>query len=112
MTSQVLSIGAYRLLVLLSHHLVYKPYFQEVFCASFYLFLLSHLPASTRETRTTLASVGDVRDVGLIPRLGRSPQGGHSNPLQYPYLENPHEQRSLMGYSSWGRKESDTTKAT
>ena len=34
------------------------------------------------------ANAGDV-DVGLIPGLGRSPGGGHSNPLQYSYLENP-----------------------
>ena len=32
---------------------------------------------------------GDVRDVGLIPGLGRSPGGGHGNPLQYSCLENP-----------------------
>ena len=31
------------------------------------------------------------------------------NPLQYSYLENPHGQRSLEGYSPWGCKESDTT---
>ena len=35
------------------------------------------------------ANVGDVRDTGSIPELGRSPGGGHGNPLQYPYLENP-----------------------
>ena len=35
------------------------------------------------------ASAGDVRDVGSIPGLGRSPGGGHGNPLQYPCLENP-----------------------
>ena len=35
------------------------------------------------------ANAGDIRDVGLIPALGRSPGGGHSNPLQYSYLENP-----------------------
>ena len=29
------------------------------------------------------ANVGDVRDLGLIPGLGRSPGGGNSNPLQY-----------------------------
>ena len=28
-------------------------------------------------------------DVGSIPRLGRSPGGGHGNPLQYFCLENP-----------------------
>ena len=38
-----------------------------------------------------------------------SPGGGHDNPLQYSYLENPHGQRSLVGYSPWGHKESDTT---
>ena len=31
----------------------------------------------------------DVRDVGLIPGSGRSPRGGHGNPLQYSCLENP-----------------------
>ena len=44
-------------------------------------------------------------DVGLIPGLGRSPGEGHGNPLQYSCLENPHEQRSLVGYSPWGCKE-------
>ena len=29
-------------------------------------------------------------DPGLIPGLGRSPGGGHGNPLQYSCLENPH----------------------
>ena len=35
------------------------------------------------------ASAGDVRDAGSIPGLGRSPGGGHGNPLQYSGLENP-----------------------
>ena len=34
---------------------------------------------------------------------------GNGNPLQYSCLENPHGCRSLVGYSPWGRKESDTT---
>ena len=34
-------------------------------------------------------------------------EGGHSNPLQDSCLENPHGQRSLVGYHSWGHKESD-----
>ena len=45
----------------------------------------------------------------MIPGLGRSCGGGHGNPLQYFCLENPHGQRSLVGYSPWGCKESDTT---
>ena len=47
--------------------------------------------------------------MGSISGLERSPGGEHGNPLQYSYLENPHEQRSLEGYSPWGRKESGTT---
>ena len=35
------------------------------------------------------ANALDVRDAGSIPRLGRSPRGGHGNPLQYSCLENP-----------------------
>ena len=34
------------------------------------------------------ASAGDLRGVGSIPGLGRSPGGGHGNPLQYSCLEN------------------------
>ena len=35
-------------------------------------------------------NVGEnARDSGLIPGLGRSPRGGHGNPLQYSCLENP-----------------------
>ena len=48
-------------------------------------------------------------DLGLIPGLGRSLGGEHGNPLQYSYLENPHGQRSLVGYSPWGRTELDMT---
>ena len=49
-----------------------------------------------------------VGDLGSIPGLGRFPGRGHGNPFQYSCLENPHEQRSLVGYSPWGYKESDT----
>ena len=34
-------------------------------------------------------NVGDVRHVSSVPGLGRSPGGGHGNPLQYFCLENP-----------------------
>ena len=34
-------------------------------------------------------SACNARDVGSIPRLGRSPGGGYGNPLQYSCLENP-----------------------
>ena len=35
------------------------------------------------------ARAGDIRDVSLIPGMGRSPGGGSGNPLQNPCLENP-----------------------
>ena len=38
------------------------------------------------------ASEGDVRDVGSISGSGRSPGGGHGNPLQYSCLKNPTEE--------------------
>ena len=55
-------------------------------------------------------STRNTGDLGLIPELGRSPGGGHGNPLQYSCLENPHGQRSQAGDSPWDRRESDVTK--
>ena len=54
-------------------------------------------------------SACSMGDLGLIPGLGRSPGGGHGNPLQNSCLENPHGQRSLAGYNPWGHKESAMT---
>ena len=54
-------------------------------------------------------SACNAGDLGLILGLGRSPGGEHGNPLQHSCLENPYGQRSLVGYSPWGCKESDTT---
>ena len=58
------------------------------------------------------ANAGEIRDVDSIPELGRSPGGGHGNPLQCSCLENPTVrgvgwavvQRSLVGYRPWGHK--------
>ena len=35
------------------------------------------------------ANAGDIRDTDLTPGSGRSPGGGHGNPLQPSCLENP-----------------------
>ena len=58
--------------------------------------------------KNPLANVGDIRDLGSIPEWGRSHEGGHGNPLQYFFLENPHGQRSLVGIVH-GVAESDKT---
>ena len=41
------------------------------------------------------ANAGHIRDMGLIPGLGRSPAGGNGNPLHYSCLEN------LMNIGAW-----------
>ena len=57
-------------------------------------------------------SACNVGDLGSIPGSGRSPEGGHGNPLQYFCLENPHGQRSLGSYSPQGCTEQDITEVT
>ena len=51
---------------------------------------------------------GDVRAMGLIPGSGRSPGGGHANPLQYSCLQNPMDRGALWA-TVHSRKESDMT---
>ena len=59
------------------------------------------------------ANTGDVRDMGSIPRLGRSPGGRHGNPLQYSCLENPMDRGAWLATVQWiKKKKSYTTKAT
>ena len=41
------------------------------------------------------ANAGDIRDVGSILGLGRSPGRGHGNPLQYSCLENSGRLQSM-----------------
>ena len=57
-------------------------------------------------------SARDVRDTGSIPGSGRSPRGGHGNPLQYSCLENPRDRGASVDYGPWGCTESGTTEVT
>ena len=41
------------------------------------------LPQLALEVKSLPANAGDIEDPGSIPRFGRSPSGGHGNPLQY-----------------------------
>ena len=59
--------------------------------------------------KESACNAGDLGFWEPIPGLGRSPGGGHGNPLQYSCLKNPHGRRSLVGSNSWGHKKSDTT---
>ena len=53
------------------------------------------------EGKESTCSVGEP---GSGPVSGRSPGEGNGNLLQHSCLVNPHGQRSLVGYSPWGRK--------
>ena len=61
--------------------------------------VVKNLPANEKE----------ARDIGSIPGLGRSPGEGNGNPVQLLLPGRSHGWRSLVGYSPWGFKESDTT---
>ena len=65
------------------------------------------ISGSTSDKEST-SSARVVRDVGLIPGSGRSPEEGHGSPLQHSCLENPWTE----GYSPQDCKESHMTKAT
>ena len=46
----------------------------------------------------------DLRDEGSIPGWGRSPGGGHGNPLQYSCLENPMDRGAWRATVHWVAK--------
>ena len=58
--------------------------------------------------KESACNAGDMRDAGLIPKLGRSPREGNGNPLQYSCLENPMD-RGAWGATVRGITKSDTT---
>ena len=55
----------------------------------------SNVSQVAKVVRNPPVNAGDARDMGAIPRLGRSSGGGQGNPLQYSCLENP------MGRGAW-----------
>ena len=60
------------------------------------------------------ANAGDLSDGSSIPGLGRSPERGHGNALQYSCLESPMargDQQATV-YSPWGCTELDMTEVT
>ena len=67
---------------------------------------LPDLPHSGKEPT---CNIGDTGDAGSIPGLGRSPQGGNVSSIPVLLPGESHGQRSLVGYSLCGRKESDVT---
>ena len=54
-------------------------------------------------------SAYNAEDLGSILGSRRSPGEGNGNSLQFPCLDNPMDGGTWLGYSPWGRKESDIT---
>ena len=52
--------------------------------------------------KNPLAIAGDIRDTSLIPGFGRSPEGGHGNPLQDSCLENSMDRGDRSSLHSTG----------
>ena len=74
-----------------------KSEFQQ-FKGRFKAFSLKELFPGPSVGKETACNMGDL---GLIPGLGWTPEGGHGYPLQYSCLENPHGQRNLEGCGPW-----------
>ena len=68
--------------------------------------LLIHCFPGGSEVKVSAWNVGDL---GSIPESGRSPGERKWQPTSVFLPREIHGQRSLMGYSPWGCKESDTT---
>ena len=66
--------------------------------SSDFIFCHTHIWASevALVVKNRSARAGQVKDVSLSPGLGRSPVGGHDNPLQYSCLENPMDRGALQ----------------
>ena len=82
--------------------MIYKLYFnklakikERIVCVVFLHFLIAYieckwgLPGGTRGKEPSYQCKRGKRDEGLISGSGRSLRGGHGNPLQYSFLENP-----------------------
>ena len=78
--------------------------YTQLFCLPRFVLELDFTGGS--DGKESACSAGDL---GSIPGLRKPPGGRNGNPLQYYCLENTHGQRSLVGYSPWGHKESDMT---
>ena len=91
----------------------YKPQFQAVFVVfkkNIYLCMLLYSQLWASLVAHMVKNLPVIWET-WVQSLGweDSPGGGHGNALQYSCLENPHGQRSQVGYSPCGHKELDTT---
>ena len=72
----------------------------------------THIHVGGTVVKNLPANAEDTGDMGSKPGLGRYPEGGNGNPLQYSCLENPIDRGALRATVPWSHKELDTTEAT
>ena len=66
-------------------------------CLDYWRYLFTHWASHVMLViKNPPTNAGDIRDTISIPGSGRSPGGGHGNPLQHSCLENP------MNRGAWG----------
>ena len=80
-------------------------YIPSFFFFNCFLFPLKCFPGGI-VVKNPLANAGDAGDVASTPGSGRAPGVGNGNPLLVLLLREFRGQRSLVGYSPWGRNES------
>ena len=106
--------------LLVSNVLFPQPFFFKIICLRILIcaIVFFHTFSSFQTVLLYIFPVGTViknqptnsGDMGSIPRWGRSPGVGNSNPLQYSRLENSMgREAGQAGYSTWGLKESEMT---
>ena len=64
------------------------------------------------EVKNSPADAGNIRDMGLIPGLERSPGEGNGNPLHYFYLENLLDRGAWQATVHGAAKSQDATEVT
>ena len=70
-----------------------------------YIFMCIYTHIRASQVKHPPVCIGDVRDAGSVPGLGRSPGEGNGNPLPLAFLPGEsHGQRSRAGYSPQGHK--------
>ena len=106
----VLDSACYHLVDIYSIN-IHKEYWSVVFLFVFvwlwYHGILSQALPRWLSGKGSACNAGVAGDAGSIPGSGRSPGEGNGNPLQYSFLGNPMDRRSLVGFV--GSQELDTT---
>ena len=78
-------------------------------CVCIYVYIYVYIYLGFPSGSDGKESTCNVGNLSSISGLGRSPGRVHGNPLQYSCLENPHGQKSLVGYSPWDPKKLNMT---